>query len=673
VTSASMPAAFVRAAQLYNSGVYEIQVAPSNSSILYMVYPVYRASTYPPLSGIYKSTDKGVSWTQTSFAPVKGPTVNANGPYRPWGPRMAISPTNPNVVYVGTGANGFFVTTDGGTTWSAVSGIPPATADRSGNYPGITGIVFNPSNTNTIFAASYGNGIYESNDGGTSWSKINGSGGPTTVFHAAASSNGTYLVIDGRQDLWVYADGTWRQRLSSVTGVTVDPKNPDHVIAVSYDGNLNESLTSGTTWSGWSDTSGRRKPRYVANDIPWQIALGTLSAQGILFDKSAPGKLYVNGQNDFWTTTLSGVITANTPITWYSQGVGIEQLVANEVISPPISNSTPLLASWDRAVFSPNLSAYPSTFGPVADGWVVAGWSVDYASSNPNFIALLADGDYAGGPQRSSYSTDGGRTWTRLPSMPFSTFAGNIAVSTPSNFIVGKQNAQPYYTLDGGVTWHPISLPGISNWSRFIGPFFVSTRAIAADRVLPNTFYLLFEGKGIFRTTDGGVSWTQVNRTVSPGFAAQLKTTPGVAGDLWISDGFSDNPGSQPAGGNLRHSTDGGATWTTVSGVREPYTIGFGAPARGQSYPAVYIVGWINSVYGIWESDDAGQRWKQIGLWPLGSLDYIKTISGDMNQYGRVYVGFQGSGYAFGDTSGLIRPASEAPRSQPGSDHRQQR
>jgi hypothetical protein len=73
--------------------------------------------------------------------------------------------------------------------------------------------------------------------------------------------------------------------------------------------------------------------------------------------------------------------------------------------------------------------------------------SIDYASSNPNFIALLADGDYAGGPQRSSYSTDGGRTWTPLPSMPFSAFAGNIAVSTPSNFIVGKQNAQPYYTL----------------------------------------------------------------------------------------------------------------------------------------------------------------------------------------------------------------------------------
>jgi hypothetical protein len=127
----------------------------------------------------------------------------------------------------------------------------------------------------------------------------------------------------------------------------------------------------------------------------------------------------------------------------------------------------------------------------------------------------------------------------------------------------------------------------------------------------------LLEGRGIFKTTDGGASWTQVNRTVSPGYSAQLKTTPGFAGDLWISDGFSGNPGSQPMGGSLHHSTDGGVTWTSVSGVKEPFTIGFGAPAAGQTYPSVYVVGWVNSVYGIWQSDNADRSGSKSVSGPL--------------------------------------------------------
>ena len=74
---------------------------------------------------------------------------------------------------------------------------------------------------------------------------------------------------------------------------------------------------------------------------------------------------------------------------------------------------------------------------------------------------------------------------------------------------------------------------------------------------------------------------------------------------------------------------------------------GFGAPAPGQSYPSIYIVGWVNNVYGIWQSINDAQSWTQIGTYPTGNLDQIKTISGDPNVYGQVYVGFAGSGYAY--------------------------
>jgi photosystem II stability/assembly factor-like uncharacterized protein len=744
VNSSSMPSTFVTHAQLYNTGVFEIQIAPSNSSVMYMVYPVFLTNTYPSKSGIYKSTDKGASWTQTSFTPLENQRdLAANGPYRMWGPKMAIDPTDPNIVYAGTGASGILKTTNGGTSWSRLTRLPSGIAVNAfgtNQYPGITGIQIDPGNTAIIFAASYGNGVYRSTDGGANWTRLTSGTGPTNgVRQAVLSGNGTYFAIDGSNNLWKYASGAWTEVLlastAPVQAVAVDPFNSSHVIAAQYSGQLNESFNSGSSWSGWSGGT-LRSPTIVANDIPYQAIFGT-DAYGLLFDRVTTGKLYINGDRGFWTTVLSGNITTTTVPIWTDQSVGIEQFVADEIIVPPVANGTPLVASWDSAVFLPNESTYPSTFGPIYEANVVAGWSIDYASSDPTFITLLADGVYAGGPQRSRYSTDGGSTWNSFSTLPSGTFngsggnwGGNIAASTSSNIIFASANGvQPYYTINGGTTWSPIDLTSagvvnpytissgtynpstglvtltmssaasfstearfnvnglsgagtnlgnlngnftavsasgstvtytaatglgsititggnLSGWTNFLGGFFWKTRVITADRVKANTFYLLFQGVGVFRTTDGGATWTLRSRAVSNGPPAQLKSTPGNAGDLWLASGLSGNPGSQPSGGSLLHSTDGGTTWTTIANVVEPYTVGFGASKPGNSYPAVYIVGWVGSIFGIWRSDDQGRTWTQIGPWPNGNLDQVVTICGDPNVYNRVYVGFAGSGYA---------------------------
>ena len=73
VTSTSMPAAFVAPTptRAHNQGVYEIQIAPSNSNILYMMYDGY----------VFQSTNKGTTWTETSSLQV---TENPNDAYRYW-------------------------------------------------------------------------------------------------------------------------------------------------------------------------------------------------------------------------------------------------------------------------------------------------------------------------------------------------------------------------------------------------------------------------------------------------------------------------------------------------------------------------------------------------------------------------------------------------------------
>ena len=157
-----------------------------------------------------------------------------------YGQKMAIDPNNPNIVYVGTPLNGLFVTTNGGATWQSVSAVPVSLTDAGGDSPGITGIEFDPANTNIIFAASCGNGVYETTNAGASWSKL--SGGPSSVQYAAMSSTGVYYVVgDNDSDVWSYANGTWTELLTGHRvdrTVAVNPTNPNELVV----GNGNDDV-----------------------------------------------------------------------------------------------------------------------------------------------------------------------------------------------------------------------------------------------------------------------------------------------------------------------------------------------------------------------------------------------------------------------------------------------
>ncbi len=277
VTSTSMPAAFLAAnpkTATTAQGVYEIQIADSNTQIFYMMYDGY----------VFKSTNQGTTWTQTSFAQV---TANPNDNYAQYGQKMAIDPNNPNIVYVGTPSNGLFVTTNGGATWQSVSQVP-----GSSSTIGITGILFDPAVggviggvTQTIFAESNGHGVYKSSNGGTSWTLL--SGGPTTVINAAVSSTGVYYATDGT-NLWIYANGNWTEPSTSMGGaiqaIAVNPSNPNEIVLVSQAGYLDVSYNAGATWSGvdWSSNA------VNSTDIPW-LAGGNEATSGNYLDIGGGG------------------------------------------------------------------------------------------------------------------------------------------------------------------------------------------------------------------------------------------------------------------------------------------------------------------------------------------------------------------------------------------------
>lgn len=139
----------------------DIAVSESNPNIIYLGYAV---------GGVFKSENNGTTW-----APVfEEQSVASIGD-------IAVHPRDPNVVYVGTGepnnrqtssfGDGIYKTTDGGKTWQNIGLKETQTIAR---------IVIDPRNPEVVYVASPGHlfgpnaerGIYKSTDGGKTWNKI---------------------------------------------------------------------------------------------------------------------------------------------------------------------------------------------------------------------------------------------------------------------------------------------------------------------------------------------------------------------------------------------------------------------------------------------------------------------------------------------------------------------
>ena len=161
----------------------------------------------------------------------------------------------------------------------------------------------------------------------------------------------------------------------------------------------------------------------------------------------------------------------------------------------------------------------------------------------------------------------------------------------------------------------------------------------------PNKFYGYDPPTGRFyASADGGFSFgaqaSGLPQDVgSPGWTAQAqpKAVAGHEGDLWL-----------PTAESLYHSTDSGASFTRMGTIDSAPLVGFGMAAASGSYPAVYVVGTVSGVYGIFRSDDVGASWTRIND-DAHQYGMLGAITGDPRIYGRVHVGTEGRGIVYGD------------------------
>ncbi|HET7585264.1 MAG TPA: glycosyl hydrolase [Gemmatimonadaceae bacterium] len=152
-----------------------IAVSESNPDIVYVgtgEYPIRGNVSHG--DGVWKSTDAGRTWTHVGLENTRQIS------------RVKIDPTNPDIVYVGAQGHvwapnperGVYKTTDGGKTWKKILFRNDST--------GITDLVLDPNDPHTIYAAFWqagrtpwmlvsggaGSGIFKSTDGGDHWTEL---------------------------------------------------------------------------------------------------------------------------------------------------------------------------------------------------------------------------------------------------------------------------------------------------------------------------------------------------------------------------------------------------------------------------------------------------------------------------------------------------------------------
>ncbi|MBV8196594.1 MAG: hypothetical protein JO263_00545, partial [Candidatus Eremiobacteraeota bacterium] len=253
-------------------------------------------------------------------------------------------------------------------------------------------------------------------------------------------------------------------------------------------------------------------------------------------------------------------------------------------------------------------------------------------------------------------SNDAGRTWTPIFDRQDIASIGALAVapSNPTTLYVGTGEADMrsdiaygdgfYKSGDGGKSWTHLGLTDTKQIA-----------AIVVDPRDPNTVYVAALGhpygpnaeRGVFKSTDGGRSWSKVLYKDSDTGAISLVMDPAnpnvLYAALWQTrrPPWNVYPPSNGPGSGLYKSSDAGATWTQLRN---------GLPAHVGRIGLSISIAAPNRVYanvdsgpglgGIYRSDDAGATWthldKEQRIWQRGW--YFSVITADPKNSDVVYV-----------------------------------
>jgi xyloglucan-specific exo-beta-1,4-glucanase len=657
--------------------VESLAVDPTNDQLLYLV-----AGNNDKTNGrIYISNDRGNHWTWVTLPfPVMG-----NGGGRAMGERLQLDPTNPSTMFYGSRTAGLWKSSDSGHTWSRLN---LGSVTMSGSAMGVEKVIFDNSNvggggtTWIIYAAvapDYANAagltssLYKSTNGGFSWTPVTVPTPATGYYipHMVRSTDGTYYVafnknagegVSGPSYLYKYVpfNGTWTQLNSSTSGgfggVSIYGSGATTRIALAITGwasipgqpgqEVQLSDNAGATWREIEYGMGHTP---TANDTKgWNDDIEIDP-----FNRDHIAHLGGSGIVETWSASSA------TP--WWNNLVpGMEETATLALSTPPAGAPYKMIDSaGDIGTWVYTDLTTKATEGPMPV--FSNGTSADMAWSDPLYIATsVQDNRPIPHVGNGFWSGDGGNTWAAFATLPPGAAANsgdpsNLIVTARNNVIWAPGDSVPSYTTNNGASWTATNLPAVSNVNGWIHAY-----RLKADRKNPNKVYAYDNGAQwwgspgkVYVSTDGGHNFTlsqgsvAANMHANAHFNSAIEVNPNAEGDIWLADGNS-----------LFHSLDSGATWTklnnfaSVGDLNQPTlhgakTVALGKAAPGATYSAaVYVVGTINGVWGLYHSDDGGVTWTRFND-DAHQFGGMGMMAGDWNTYGRVYVAGAGRGVLY--------------------------
>ncbi|OWY25664.1 T9SS C-terminal target domain-containing protein [Sphingobacteriales bacterium UPWRP_1] len=561
--------------------------------------------------GVFKTSDGGENWIP----------VFDDQPFLPIG-HIALDPTNPDVVYVGTGdenisisfatGNGLYKSTDAGLTWTNI-GLAEGRI--------ISSICINPQNPDEIYVGCMGNpmerdqnrGLYKTTNGGASWEKIlyidDDAGiidmvmnpqNPNVLYAASWNrirNNQESIVTGEDAKIWKTTNGgnSWEVMTNGLPtgelnriGLDIYPTNPEVVVASVVD--VNSQLLNIYR----TDNAGELWYPIATPDL---IAADPLGSFGWYF-----GKVNINPWNDqeiyllgvdLWRTTNNGTEWLPATPEWWLYDVHADKhclwfVDPNTLLLATdggMYKTTDGADTWTDLENIPNTQFYRIAFNPHLPGYYTGG-AQDNGTTSGNYTAVNdwiriygADGFqpvYHPTDPNIFYvetqfgniaaTTDGGINFQGADDgvdpadrtnwdSPYIMSAFNPDVLYRGTYRIYKNSSGPF------ALWEPVS-PDLTDGVIF-GDRFHTISCLAESPLNPNFLYAGTSDGNVWRSTDAGLNWQNINSNLPDRYVTALQGSPGNEQTVFVTiSGYKGN-------GDLPHvfrSDNNGNTWQSISG-----------------------------------------------------------------------------------------------------------
>ncbi len=434
-----------------------LALAPSDPNVVYASI----ADSFYYTMGIYKSTDKGASWSLTAASQpydnasyVHNTHLGGQGFYNNV---IAVHPQNAGIIYAG-GIN-IFKSTNSGAAWLRLidaNGLNNFHVDQHA-------VVFHPNNPQKMYFGNDG-GVYRSTDGGTTFTSLN-TGLSVTQFYSGAVHPTNNIFYGGSQDngtLMASNPPLWSQILGGDGGpVFVDYQNPSNVY-MSY-----------VYMTIYKSTSGGPSAFRSMNNIP-----------------TAPGAQWVGDRCSFIAPMA---MDPTNPLTLYAGSYRLYKTVDGA-------------QNW--TTFSSDLTGSGASFTQT-DGATITAISVAKSSSS---VIYVGTSGWTGVRSRIMVTSNSGGTWIMANDSPLPNREVTSFAIDPYNSSKAYATFSGYNTSTSGTPGHVfLTTNRNSSWTNVSGNLpDVPVNTIVID---PQQLNHLIVGTdlGIFESTNGGTTWTQQN------------------------------------------------------------------------------------------------------------------------------------------------------------------